>query len=59
MAKELTDKELLAKTGFIVECESPFEISLEEDGYRSRATGLAARLVVQALRDEYEREPKG
>ena len=38
-----------------VEEQKPEGLGLHnEDGYTSRATGMAARLVVQALRDEQE-----
>ena len=51
--REMTDKELLTEVGFMVECESPFEIS-HVDG--SRATGLAARMIMRMLRDEEEQK---
>ncbi len=45
-----TDIKLLEVNGWTVECESPFEIRHEETG--SRATGCAAELVLDSLRDE-------
>jgi len=38
------DVDLLESQGWIVACESPFEIENEE--YESRATGLAADIVL-------------
>ena len=52
----LTDGQLLMRAGFSVDCQSPFEIG-HVDG--SSATGLAAKLVVRQLRDEYEQDSKG
>ena len=43
------DEKFLEKYGWVVECKSPFEISLEEDP-QSRATGAAADLVLEYLR---------
>ena len=38
------DIDLLEKEGWIVACESPFEI--ENDEYESKASGLAANIVL-------------
>lgn len=43
----MTDEELLLENGWIIECESPFEIS-HEDG--STATGFAAQIVLEYLK---------
>lgn len=48
-----TDKELLEKHGWIVECQSPFEIR-HSDG--SFATGQAAEYLVMALREGWADE---
>ena len=45
------DEALLAEYGFIVECESPFEIALEDDPFGSRATGQAAQMLLEAIRE--------
>ena len=42
-------EELLARHGWIIECESPFEIRHKESG--SFATGLAAEIVVVFLKE--------
>ena len=42
---------LLEKHGWITECESPFEI-VHEDDQQSRATGLAAYDILEALRPQ-------
>jgi hypothetical protein len=47
--------ELLAKYGWTIECESPFEIR-NEDG--SFASGQAAIIVVTYLTEEFEAELK-
>lgn len=44
------DEKLLKENGFIVECQFPFEISLEEDP-TSRATGECAWLVLRFLQE--------
>lgn len=52
------DREIIAAAGWILECESPFEIT-HDDG--SFASGQAADYVLAALREEYtedEDEPK-
>ena len=43
-------KELLEYNGWVVECESPFEIRHEESG--SFATGLAAKMIAMQLEQE-------
>jgi len=50
----LTDAEVLKAAGWTLDCRSPFEISIEEGGETSRANGLAARIVVDALRKDPE-----
>jgi len=40
-----SDREILEANGWIVECESPFEISHED--WESRATGYAADIVLE------------
>jgi len=47
----LSDEVVLEHRGWRIECEGPFEISLKED-LESRATGYAAELVTQALRED-------
>jgi hypothetical protein len=47
----MTDKEILEKAGWKIDCESPFEISHDEG---SIATGMAARIVTDVLREEQE-----
>lgn len=49
------DETLLEREGWVVECQSPFEIRHTESG--SFATGLAAKLVLQAVREEQELAP--
>lgn len=49
-----SDEEVLKAAGWTIDCESPFEISCEEGGETSRANGLAARIVVDALRKDPE-----
>lgn len=44
------DENLLEREGWVVECQSPFEIRHTESG--SFASGLAAQLVLQAVRAE-------
>lgn len=51
--RKITDKQLLEAYDWIVECESPFEIR-HEDG--SFATGSAASIVVEYLREDHENE---
>lgn len=43
------DKNILAKNGWSLDCQSPFEIS-HSDG--SRATGQAAQMVLDTLKEE-------
>lgn len=50
-ADYLSDEVVLEHRGWCIECEGPFEISLKEDP-ESRATGYAAELVTQALRED-------
>ena len=50
-----TDIDMLEREGWIVECESPFEISLEDDP-QSRATGHAADIVFDDIRNAYRLE---
>jgi hypothetical protein len=47
--KKLTDKEILELNGWVIDCESPFEISKDCVTF---ATGEAARAVVDQLRAE-------
>ena len=47
------DVELLKENGWEVECESPFEVR-HVDG--SFATGLAARIVLERMRWEDEKD---
>ena len=44
------DIELLEENGWVVECESPFEIRYEDGG--AFATGLAAQIVLDDLKHE-------
>jgi len=44
---------ILEHYGWVVECESPFEIR-HEDG--SFASGIAACIVMDALQEEYEND---
>lgn len=44
----MTDEEVLEHAGWTLECSSPLEISLDD----SRATGLAAQIVIASLREE-------
>lgn len=48
------DLELLENEGYIVVCESPFEIENEIDG--SKASGKAAEAILYGLRKESEKE---
>ena len=50
-----TDTEILEEAGWTIECESPFEIR-HEDG--SFATGMAARIVRDELRRQYDEDTK-
>ena len=45
------DEEILKCQGWVIECESPFEIR-HEDG--SFATGQAASIVVEYLRENFK-----
>ena len=45
----------LAERGWVLECFLPLEISLEEDP-GSRATGYAAELVIESLKEEQDGE---
>ena len=47
----MTDKEILEKAGWKIDCESPFEIRHDEG---SIATGMAARIVADVLREQHE-----
>lgn len=47
MKKE--DEELLAKSGWVVECESPLEIRREDGSF---ATMQAAEMVLSVLQEE-------
>ena len=53
MLKIMKDEEILEKYGWIIECESPLEISMESDA-TSRATGWAAEIVIDHLREHGE-----
>ncbi len=50
------DINFLESKGWVVECESPLEIREEDSG--SFATGYAANLVLESLRDEEKVEKK-
>lgn len=50
-----SDLEILEEAGWTVECESPFEIR-HEDG--SFATGMAARIVADEFRRQYDEDTK-
>ncbi len=45
------DKKILEEYGFIIECESPLEVSLE-DMPESRATGDCAEIIIDWLKGE-------
>ena len=47
----LSDEVVLEHRGWDIECLSPFEISLKDDP-QSRATGYAARAIVDILRED-------
>lgn len=42
------DKLILEKNGWVIECESPFEIRNKETG--DFATGFAAKIVIESLK---------
>jgi hypothetical protein len=50
----LTDEEVLEKSGWIMECQSPLEIAYEQDSYAHRASGIAAQIVIESLRRDLE-----
>ena len=50
--EEPTDEEVLEKAGWVLECQSPLEVSLKDDP-TSRATGEAAEIVLEALRETH------
>lgn len=49
----MTDEQILEHYGWMLECESPFEIS-DENG--ARAKGLAASIVIRYLRETLLRD---
>jgi len=51
----MTNEEILKEDGWVVECESPFEIRHEDGDF---ATGQAARMVVNQLREDKEAEDR-
>lgn len=52
----MTDEEVLEGSGWIMECQAPLEISLEDDP-TSRATGYAAELIIETIRERTPQEP--
>lgn len=55
----MSDQKILEIYGWEMECESPLEICYTETG--DRATGVAARLVIESLRAdraEYEEQER-
>lgn len=54
MNYEETEK-FLEEHGWVLECFSPFEISMK-DAPEARATGYAAQLVIDALREQDDQE---
>ena len=46
------DRLALDNNGWEIECESPFEICYTETG--DRATGVAAQIILEVLRKEYD-----
>lgn len=52
----MNEKKLLKKFGYIVECESPFEIRHKKDG--SFATGNAAYKVLEYIKDKVSTDKK-
>lgn len=48
------DRELLEADGWVIDCESPFEISCDD----SIATNIAAWIVLSSLRKEAKRKNK-
>lgn len=50
---KFSDEQLLEKNGWIVECESPFEIRHSETN--SFATGIAAELILESLKPKVEK----
>jgi hypothetical protein len=52
-AERRDDADILKENGWTMDCQSPFEIS-RDDG--SRATGMAAKIVMETLRREYEED---
>lgn len=54
MSYEETEK-FLEEHGWVLECFSPFEISMK-GAPESRATGYAAQLVMDALQEEEHRQ---
>ena len=55
MLKRLTDDEILEKNGWVMECESPLEITDNEGSF---AKNRAARIVIDSFHDEYFEEQK-
>lgn len=55
MIKRLTDEEILEKNGWVMECESPLEITDNEGSF---AKNRAARIVIDSFHDEYFEEQK-
>ena len=53
----MTDEELLELYGWELECESPLEIALKNEP-ESRATGRAAEIIIETLRQDSEDEDK-
>lgn len=51
-----SDEMILEKNGWIIECESPFEICFTETN--DRATGVAAQLILHFLK-EHEKKKNG
>jgi len=50
---EITNKELLEKYGWSLDCENPLEIS-HTDG--SRASNIPAKLMIESLKEDYKEE---
>jgi hypothetical protein len=48
MTQPIDDVTLLENCGWVLDCESPLEIRSKDTG--DRATGIAAKLVIQSLR---------
>lgn len=55
MLKRLTDEEILEKNGWVMECESPLEITDNEGSF---AKTQAARIVIDSFHREYYEEQK-